>query len=109
MQGQHGRLASGFFLITAAWCLTVALLGSTEVLLFLAPALLLALPLAFGCYVGEEKLARIRARRRPPLRRPAAEVCALVPRAVRALLPRGGTLIAAALAKRPPPHLLHQS
>jgi hypothetical protein len=69
-------------------------------LLYLAPALLLALPLLAGRYVGEQALARVltgttpRQRRtsHPPPRRPRAR-----------LLPRGGRLVAHALASRAPP------
>jgi hypothetical protein len=108
MREQNERLACGFFLITAAWSLIAALLGSTEALLFLAPALLLALPLALGRFLGEDKLARLRARHRQPRARTATAICAVAASRVRTLLPRGGALIAAALAKRPPPHLLQQ-
>jgi hypothetical protein len=75
------------------------------VLKFAGPLWLLTLPLVAGRYVGEDVLVRLR-RERPSRRRP------LVSRALRkgarrvvALLPRGGCLIAEALAVRPPPLL----
>lgn len=98
-------MACLLFAATAAWSLTVALLGSTEALLFCTPALLLALPLAFGRYLGEAALETLRVRHRAPTRAPAALVRPrLAPLWCR--VPRGGGLIAASLAKRPPPALL---
>ncbi len=99
------RLAGAFLALTALWSLTLAAIGSHEALLFMAPALLLVLPLAFGRYLGEKRLESARARlsrsARPRLRvtQPPA------PRLedARLVLPRGGSLIATALAKRPPP------
>ena len=89
------------FGLTAAWSLGLAALGAHEAVLYLAPALLLALPLAFGRFPGEDVLAAARAlddrRRRPaPVLSP---VCwALEPSA-----PRGGRLIATAVGLRGPP------
>ena len=72
----------------------------------MAPALLLALPLAFGRYIGEDQLERCRdSLRVPPPRRRAVRT-GQPPRSLRVLMPRGGALIAADLASRPPPHLL---
>lgn len=87
---------------TLVWTLTLALLGTHEALLFCAPALLLAIPLAFGRYVGEDVLEAARDRASAPRRRPAA---AIFPSAARPvfLLARGGRLLAVSLAKRPPP------
>jgi hypothetical protein len=81
------------------WLLTHSFLDLGLGFLFLSPAFLLALPLLAGRYVGAERLsgvatrvravrpARLRLARRPWLRVP----------------PRGGLLIAASLAVRPPP------
>lgn len=89
--------------------LTLALASLTFVgvhsdLLLAAPVLVFALPLLAGRYVGEEQLARLAAAFVVARRRPAAQ---LVPTARRAphSLPRGGRLIAASLAVRPPPVL----
>src|SRR5688572_19521978 len=86
--------------------LTLALASLTLVgvhgdLLLAAPVLVFALPLLAGRYVGEEQLARLAAAFVAARRRPAA---ALVPRARRVapIPPRGGRLIAASLAVRPP-------
>jgi hypothetical protein len=72
-------------------------------LLFLAPALLLVLPLLARRYPGERSLLRLAGRRRAPsaqrrrVQRPPR-------RPARRVLPRGGALIASSLAVRPPPH-----
>jgi hypothetical protein len=73
----------------------------TDVLLAL-PVLLFALPLLAGRYVGEERLARLAAAFVDARRRPAGSVPTTARRSPRAL-PRGGHLIASALAVRPPP------
>jgi len=92
-------LSSVFLLAEAAGVLA-------PVLLYSAPLLLLLLPLLAGRYVGEEGIARlaqaVRGRRRGRAPRLAAPTAAL--RAVRGV-PRGGRLIAASLAVRPPPAL----
>ncbi len=87
--------------------LTLALMSLTLVgvhsdVLLAVPVLVLVLPLLAGRYVGEQQLARLAAAFVAEPRRPAP---ALVPVARRtgAALPRGGRLIAASLAVRPPP------
>jgi hypothetical protein len=67
--------------------------------------LVLALPLLGGRYVGEERLVRLA--RRAPVRRPRPRSAAppVGHRAVRRAAPRGGLLIAASMAVRPPPAL----
>jgi hypothetical protein len=94
--------AGGLLAITLIWTLAFALTGSSDPLLFLAPALLIALPLVFGCFPGEDVLDSLR---RSPSRRPAAArpAPAPVPSGLAPLLPRGGTLLASALAGRAPP------
>jgi hypothetical protein len=96
---ERNRLALLAFAV--AWSFAMALAGSTEALLYLAPALLLALPLAFGSYVGEELLSAARSRSVAPRRRPADSPA--LPRPLLALVPRGGRLLAASLAERAPP------
>jgi hypothetical protein len=83
---------------------SLTLAGVPSDVLLAAPALLFALPLLAGRYVGEERLARLAAAFVGARRRPVA---ALAPTAQRAphRLPRGGRLIAASLAVRPPPPL----
>jgi hypothetical protein len=59
---------SGLVLVTIAWALFLALSGFPEAILFTVPVFLLAAPLAFGRYVGEDALAALRSR---PRRRPS--------------------------------------
>jgi hypothetical protein len=71
-------------------------------LLLLSPALVLLLPLLAGRYLGEERLERLVARRAAPRRR--RPVSAAPPRRrPRAVVARGGRLLASALAERGPP------
>jgi hypothetical protein len=75
-------------------------------LLLLSPALVLLLPLLAGRYLGEETLGRLQARRAVPRRRaPRGGVVFVAPQRPRALVARGGLLLAAALAERGPPAL----
>jgi hypothetical protein len=102
MRAPERPLTVGLLIATSACCLALALVGATDGLPFLVPALLLALPLARGLYVGESTLLALAApsRRRSP-RAPARSVpTGLGERHVF----RGARLIAASLAKRPPPH-----
>jgi hypothetical protein len=97
------RLTSGLALaITVCWAFGLALSGSTDTLLFLAPALLIVAPLIAGRYLGEELIAKLVAKRtRRP--RPAAATPAPVPRPPAAWSPRGARLLAFSRAERPPP------
>jgi hypothetical protein len=96
------RRSLAFAALTALWLLGLELLGVEAALAYLAPALLILLPLVGGRYPGERALARAAARRaRPAARRPPS---ATRPRRRRsALLPRGGLLVGSALAGRAPP------
>jgi hypothetical protein len=82
----------------------IGFLGVAEGLLYLAPALVLALPLLAGRYLGAERLSRIAKTRSRHRRRAAASPRA--PLVWGHVLPRGGLLIAASLAVRPPPRVL---
>lgn len=99
------RLTAGVALaITVCWVLALALQGSTDVLFYLSPALLILLPLLTGRYVGEELIAKIVAKRTPRPRRDVGP--GAISRRPRArALPRGTRLIAFSLAERPPPAL----
>lgn len=88
--------------VAACWAVALALTGSTDVLLFLAPALLIAVPLIAGRYVGEKLIARLVERRGAKRRRPVSTP-ATRPRRPAVWLPRGTRLIAFSLAERPPP------
>jgi hypothetical protein len=84
----------------------LAVTGSTDVLLFLAPALLIAIPLLGGCYIGEELIVRLAARRARPPRRAKSSTALPAPPVPESWRPRGTGLLAFSLAKRPPPLLL---
>jgi hypothetical protein len=89
--------------------LTLAVAGLTLVgvhsdVLLALPSLLFALPLLAGRYLGEEQLARLAATFDAVARRADRATAGGARRSPRAL-PRGGRLIAASLAVRPPPRV----
>jgi hypothetical protein len=103
MPARDRRLLLAAAVGMGALLLLAALAGHPDLLAFAAPLWLLTLPLVAGRYIGEDALERLR-RGRPKRRRPLASRA--LPRGVRriaVLLPRGGRLIAEALAVRPPP------
>jgi hypothetical protein len=104
MERRDLRLLLGLMGLTLALVDIQALTGA-EVLLA-SPALVLALPLLAGRYVGEERIARLAARFVARVRRVVPRLVARLPRAPRALAPRGGRLLACSLAERGPPAAL---
>lgn len=76
--------------------------GLADPLAYLSPALLLLLVLAARRYPGERALMALMDGRRGPRRHGHDEDNAY-PRRSRAVVPRGGLLIATSLAVRPPP------
>jgi hypothetical protein len=98
------HLLLGLTGLTVGLLLVQAMTGA-EVMMA-SPALVLALPLLAGRYVGEERIARLARRFVAPVRRAARALWATLPRAPRVVLPRGGLLLAASLAERGPPGLL---
>ncbi len=101
------KLVGGFterraLALTLCWVFALAVTGSTDVLLFLAPALLISVPLFGGFYLGEELIAKLAAK---PTRKPRRSAVAppLAPGIPTTWRPRGRHLIALSLAKRPPP------
>ncbi|MCW3020787.1 MAG: hypothetical protein JWR30_109 [Conexibacter sp.] len=76
--------------------------GLSTGLLLLSPALVLLLPLLAGRYLGEQQLERLVARRATP-RRPRPVSASPPRRRPRAVVVRGGRLLASALAERGPP------
>jgi hypothetical protein len=101
--GRKSLSVMAFLVAVAAWSALEAFSVGEMGLLYLAPALLLVLPLLFGRYVGEERIAALAAKPRRPMRRPAQRV--RLPRPAERLMHRGGRLVASSLAKRPPPAL----
>jgi hypothetical protein len=101
MTGRDRQLLLGLAAMTLALA-ALTLVGVHSDVLLAAPVLVFAVPLLAGRYVGEEQLARLAAAFLGARRRPAAT---MAPRArrIERRLPRGGRLIAAALAVRPPP------
>jgi len=89
----------------AALALLLALAGHPELLAYVSPLLVLALPLAAGRYPGEEAIGQLRSRRGIRRRRLSPAPATPLRRRAAALVPRGGRLIAHALAERGPPLL----
>ena len=87
---------------------SLTFLGVHSDVLLAAPFVVFVVPLLVGRYLGEEQLARLAAAFVTERRR---RVAALKPTARRALqiMPRGGHLIAASLAVRPPPAALRMT
>ena len=79
--------------------------GMETGLLILSPAIFLLASLLSGHYVGERSLHRLAAAVRSRRPRRARSTDRPLPRP-RALMPRGGRLVATSLAVRPPPLLL---
>ncbi len=97
------RLTSGLALaLTCCWALSLAFSGSSDVLLYLAPALLIVCPLLAGRYVGEDLVLKLASRGRTGRRRQSASAPP-APKPPAIWLPRGTRLIAFSLAERPPP------
>jgi hypothetical protein len=91
-----------FALLVATWILAEALTGAQSGLLYLAPALVLALPLLLGRYVGEDRLVDL-VGRAPARRRRRRVLLVAGPRRCARPMQRGGRLVASGMAKRPPP------
>jgi hypothetical protein len=102
MSPREQRLLLGSAVGSSALMLLAALLGHAEVLAYLAPVLVVALPLIAGRYLGEERLERLRSRVVRPRARRVAGTRTEVRRSP-VLAPRGGRLLAHALAERGPP------
>jgi hypothetical protein len=90
-----------FALVVAAWMVADALTGRQSGLLYLAPALVLALPLLLGRYVGEKQLVELAGHSPARPRRRGTRVAS--PRSYARVMQRGGRLVASGMAKRPPP------
>ena len=78
-----------------------SLIGLGTGMMYLAPALVLMLPLFAGRYIGERRLLELAPRMAPARRRPRTRV--RPPALFEPILARGGELIASSLAERPPP------
>jgi hypothetical protein len=89
--------------ITALWTLGMLVLGVSDALIYLVPALLIMLPLLSGRYPGDDALVRAARRARPRRKRIPAARSSRRRAPISVLLPRGGQLVGAALAGRAPP------
>jgi hypothetical protein len=96
------RILLGLAALLVGLVLAQAITGAQ--VMMASPALVLALPLLAGRYVGEERLSRLAERLRAPVVRAARTMRDQLPRAPRADVPRGGRLLAACMAERGPPH-----
>jgi hypothetical protein len=103
MSRRGWRLLLAVSALAVFWLVTRSFVDLGLGLLFLAPAVLLALPMIAGRYVGAERLSRVAARRAPAVRESGPSL--LAPRRCWRVPPRGGLLIAASLAVRPPPSI----
>jgi hypothetical protein len=102
MVRRRDRLVLGAFaLLVAAWMVADALTGGQAGLLYLSPALVLALPLLLGRYVGERQLVELAGCAPARPRRRVLRVAS--PRSYARVMQRGGRLVASGMAKRPPP------
>jgi hypothetical protein len=96
------RTALSFAAIAAVWAIGLQVLGVADAFIYLAPALLILLPLVGGRYPGDTALVRARRRTRVPrahLPQPLSRRRPLL----RPLLPRGGRLVGSTVAGRGPP------
>jgi hypothetical protein len=104
MPRRDRHILLGLTLLSVALAVLQSVTGLSPDVLLAVPAALLLLPLLAGRYVGEDGLARLaRSRTALPPRRSPARIGAR--RRAPRVLPRGGRLIAAALAERGPPAL----
>jgi hypothetical protein len=101
MPARDQRMLLAFAVGTSLLIVLAALAGHAELIAYTAPLLVIALPLVAGRYVGEERLRRLSSLARPREPRPRVATPAL--RRPAELVPRGGRLIAHALAERGPP------
>lgn len=100
MPSRHHRVLAVAAVASSLLVLVLALAGHPELLAYAAPVLVLALPLAAGRYLGEERLERLR---ETPARRLLPVAALAGPRRGASRLPRGGRLIAHSMAERGPP------
>ena len=103
MTVRHKRLLLAAAAGMSALLLVAALAGQSDLLVYSAPLFVVAAPLLAGRYVGERQLERLRAGRNCALPRRPVAPARPASRGPASLLPRGGRLIAEALAVRPPP------
>jgi hypothetical protein len=102
MPRRDRHILLGLTLLSVALAVLQSVTGLSPDVLLAVPAALLLLPLLAGRYVGEDGLARLARSRTAAAPRRSPQRIGARRRAPR-VLPRGGRLIAAALAERGPP------
>lgn len=100
MSSQLNSRSFGLVALAVAWALFLSAIGSPEVILFTIPVFMIAAPLAFGIYAGEELITRLAGIGRRSKRR-SAWVGTVSSRPVAFV--RSNLLIASNLAGRAPP------
>jgi hypothetical protein len=105
MTARDQRLLLAAAVGMSALLLIAAFAGHSDLLAHSAPLVLVAAPLLAGRYVGEQQLERLRVGRTSAEPRRPVAAARPASRGPASLLPRGGRLIAEALAVRPPPPL----
>jgi hypothetical protein len=103
MTVRHQRLLLAAAVGMTALLLIAALAGHSDLLVYSAPLFLVATPLLAGRYVGEQQLERLRVGHKCAAPRRPVAAARPASRGPAVCLPRGGRLIAEALAVRPPP------
>jgi hypothetical protein len=101
MPRREVRLLLVLSVLAVGLALGQSVIGLSTGLLFMAPALVMLLPLLGGRYPGEQRL--VHSVRTMPAARCAIAVVRMRGHALGRLLPRGGRLLASRLAVRPPP------
>ena len=95
------RMSWALAAVASAWVILLTLAGIEDLLLYLAPALLMAIPLVCGRFPAERALTRLVSRHRR--RETECDDAAPQPRLTRRSAIRGARLIAHSLAGRAPP------
>jgi len=103
MTARDQRLLLAAAVGMSALLLIAAFAGHSDLLVYSAPLFLVAAPLLAGRYVGEQQLERLRVGRTCAVPRRPVAAARPASRGPAACLPRGGRLIAEALAVRTPP------
>ena len=101
MQGRSSATLVALAGLVVAWSLVATGAHAAGVAAIL-PILVLLVPLLARRYPGEARIARLRERRHPPVRRVRA-ANATSPRPTRRVVVRGTLVLARGLAVRPPP------
>jgi hypothetical protein len=103
MNARDRRLLFALAFAALAFMFAQEAIGFVHSASFVAPVLLVAVPLLAGRFIGEETIHRVAGYERRSAARGRPPVQFRRPRPIFRVLARGGRLIADALAVRPPP------